>query len=392
MKIGMLVNNLDVSGGYQKLVLRLSLRLVRAGHEVTIYTLSADASSCYPELIAQVHVVMPDGGTIGARRVSAYPPLQMAARFAALSDLIDPSLNWLVIHDDLSLYALARLRQRRSLHVTWMLNNQLPANLLSLRPAARQWRSPGLLAAAARSVLLLRRAVRSIDDFAVYDRANAELVQKELGRDATVVYAGADVEEFRAVARQREERTSGGLKLLSVGVLFPHRRYEDTIRAVRILCDDGVAAALTIVGLSGYSPGYAETLRELVSTLGVAEAVEFRDAVSASELAALYQDADAFVFVNDGFTWGISVFEAVAAEVPVVITKNVGAADLIQGDRHGWIVEPRAPEAVARALRRIAADRDEARHRAERAADELLPLVSWAAYTRRMLALAGDLP
>ena len=51
MKIGMVVNNLEVSGGYQKLVLMLSFELRKMGHDVIIYTPVLNTKACYPELI-----------------------------------------------------------------------------------------------------------------------------------------------------------------------------------------------------------------------------------------------------------------------------------------------------------------------------------------------------
>jgi len=57
MKIGMLVNNLDTTGGYQKLVLRLTSELTKLGNQVIIYTPSLNKETCYPEIINQLHIV-----------------------------------------------------------------------------------------------------------------------------------------------------------------------------------------------------------------------------------------------------------------------------------------------------------------------------------------------
>ena len=57
MKIGMIVNSLDVSGGYQKLVLRLTEELSSFGHEVFLYTLRVDKGKCYPEIINKMEIV-----------------------------------------------------------------------------------------------------------------------------------------------------------------------------------------------------------------------------------------------------------------------------------------------------------------------------------------------
>lgn len=107
-------------------------------------------------------------------------------------------------------------------------------------------------------------------------------------------------------------------------------------------------------------------------------------------MTQLYKKSDAFLFINDGFTWGISVFEAVAAGLPVIITDNIGAADLVENNKTGWVVAPRAPKEVAKAIKEIVTNRSKAQKIAEKASRDLATFVSWDAYTKRMVNLIKD--
>jgi glycosyltransferase involved in cell wall biosynthesis len=386
MNVGMLVNNLAVSGGYQKLVLRLGRELEALGHTVTIYTLDLDREHCYPE----------DVGALTIRALADAPPPSVAA-WSRLAATVDRDHDALVLHDEASLHALARLDGFTG-RVVWMLNNELsfPTVALDWGDLARQvvaTRRPGpttaVLVEAARGVRerrALRRAARRVDAFAVYDKRNAAAVGRHLGREAALVYAGADIDDFEAIAASRAPEGTETLRVVSVGVLFPHRRYEDLVDAVAIIGDDA-PVQLTIVGLHTLQPRYASALKARVRELGLDDKVAFREYVEPDELDDLYRRANAFAFVNDGLTWGIAVFEALAAGLPLVLSATAGASDLLTDGRHAWIVPPRDPRAVAAALLEIFHSPEEGRRRVAAARDEVLDVVRWPAFAARIEGL-----
>ncbi|HEX3807648.1 MAG TPA: glycosyltransferase family 4 protein [Gaiellaceae bacterium] len=380
MKVGMLVNELAVSGGYQKLVLRLTRELLELGHEVTLYAVVVDRDRCYPGEWPAVRVVTPEGHDTDT-----------AARLE-LGRLIANDLDALIVHDEVSLSALSTFKG--DARVFWMLNNELawlrhgctPRSLLGSGREALRCGGPRALAAAIgqeRTRCVARGIARKLDGYGVYDRRNAADVKRHLGRDATLVYAGADIEAFESLSSRRHPERSTRFSVLSVGVVFPHRRYEDVIDAVAEMSKIA-DTELTIVGLQTLAPDYARVLRERVISLGQQEHVHFRDYVSRQELEQLYIDADAFAFVNEGLTWGIAVFEALAAGVPVIISDTVGAVDLVQSGKHGWVVPARDPAGLATALGEIYTNPERARRLTEAARRDLLDLVRWPAYAKRI--------
>jgi glycosyltransferase involved in cell wall biosynthesis len=302
-----------------------------------------------------------------------------------------------VLHDDASLHALARLDGFTG-RVIWMLNNELsfPTVSLDLRDLLRQMvatRRPGpttaVLVEATRGIgerRALRRAARRVDAFAVYDSRNAAAVKRYLGREATLVYAGADIDDFEQIAASRGSEVPETFRVVSVGVLFPHRRYEDLVDAIAIIGGDA-PVQLTIVGLHTLQPRYASALQERVVALGLDDQVSFRQYLDAGELDELYRRANAFAFVNDGLTWGIAVFEALAAGLPLVLSATAGASDLLTDGRHAWIVPPRDPGAIAVALLEIYHSPEEARRRVATARDEVLDVVRWPAFAARIEGL-----
>lgn len=389
MKIGQLVYNLDVSGGYQKLVVRSSQTLEKFGHDVTIYTLSVNKKRCYPDDIKALNIV-----SLGKDELA----LSETLRYKALASKISNELDALIVHDDLSIMTLAFLPKSKMV-VAWMLNNQLPEMLGRYAAEVKHtWkhasggRSQRLhsVHAVFNRVRLQRKGLRRVDIFATYDKFNQALVHKQLHRKADFVAAGADLDQFAQYAKHRVFSKKKQYELLSVGVIFPHRRYEDVIEAVAELIKQKMPVHATIVGLQDLSPAYFRKLESLVEQHNVQRFITFRHYVTDREMALLYKNSDAFIFVNDGFTWGIAVFEAVAACLPVVITDNIGAADLIENGQTGWVVRPRAPKEIAHAVKEIITKRNKAEKITARANKELASFISWEAYTQRMLHLINE--
>src|SRR3990167_5524979 len=186
------------------------------------------------------------------------------------------------------------------------------------------------------SYVLEKKTLRRVDKFAVYDSHNQRLVKKYLNKEAVNVFAGADLEIFKRLYPGRNFKMKATFRILSVGIVAQHRRYQDLLRAVSMLVRKNYSVQLTIVGVQTLSPYYFKELEILTEKLKLEEIVTFIDRVSDQDMMKLYKDATAFVFINDAETWGVSVLEAVAAGLPVVITDNIGAADLVTKE-YGWI-------------------------------------------------------
>lgn len=389
MKIGMLVGNMAVSGGYQKLVIRLGQQLEMMGHKVTIYCPLVDKTKCYPKDIKSLNIVSIPKDQANGSPVAVYQKL-----VPKISDNLDAT----IIHDELSLLGVA-LMSSRPKKIIWMLNNQLPENLRSFRTEMRSVYSQtvGPLKTKASEtkkaynrVKLMRQGLRAVTDFVTYDEFNKSLVRRVLKRPAVVVSAGADLNSFKKYAKERTFKVKSRYTLLSVGVLFPHRRYEDLIGAVSILKKRGILVKAIIVGRQDLQPDYYQKLVKLVSEKDIKKEVTFKNYVTDDEMVQLYKKSDAFIFINDGFTWGISVFEAVAAKLPVIITNNIGAADLVKNNKSGWVVDPRSSSQVAKAVEDITKNRDKTHRIAEQASQELTEFVSWEAYTKRMIKIINS--
>jgi glycosyltransferase involved in cell wall biosynthesis len=98
-------------------------------------------------------------------------------------------------------------------------------------------------------------------------------------------------------------------------------------------------------------------LRALAAQLGVAAAVVFAGFRQTTELPAYYGLATALVLPSVRYEqWGMVVNEAMAAGLPVVVSRACGCAgDLVEEGGNGFAVDPADPERLAVVLAHLAA-------------------------------------
>jgi glycosyltransferase involved in cell wall biosynthesis len=109
------------------------------------------------------------------------------------------------------------------------------------------------------------------------------------------------------------------------------------------------------------------------------------------ELGRYYGAASVFCLlsITDGF--GLVVAEAMSFGCPVIVSKNVGASDLVTNGENGFIVDIRSPEQVAEKLRYLK-DNPEALQEMSRRAVLTARRVTWERYASTLLALWSKIP
>ncbi len=142
--------------------------------------------------------------------------------------------------------------------------------------------------------------------------------------------------------------------ILFVGRLEARKGFIFLLEAVRRLAPRGPGARLVAAG-----PADAPTRRRLAAFAAAhgLDGVELVGRVGDDELAARYRDADVFCAPSvDCESFGIVVLEAMAAGLPVVASDIPAYRALVEEGRHGLLVQPGDPAAIARALETLLAD------------------------------------
>lgn len=341
MRIAIYVSELDIKGGTHKQVLRLAQYLRDRHHDVQIVTARHVHGLGYPEFAEFKILTLPEDvstGLIGKLMVRLRPA-RLAMRM--------PKADLINIHDNRGiLFGFVAKLLGKGQRFVWQINDLHPA----FKTGAHS-EQPHITARDVPHRLVNRLWAALTDGITVNVGKNRARVKECLAQEATVLFCGVDFPD----AEFPPKTASSPFRLLSTGVFFPYRNYE-TLIASCALVNQGVKIPieLTIIGDTRYNPDYAEKIRALALTSKVA--LTILENLSQAELDQQIAESHAFAFVNIDQSWGLAVFEAAARTTPVILSKSVGAAELVGGKPGFLMVDPTSAEDIASSIAKLESD------------------------------------
>lgn len=169
------------------------------------------------------------------------------------------------------------------------------------------------------------------------------LLQKSFdleGKNVEVLPPGIDLKRFSAGEPERHfTKAELGISADNICILFAGMNFElkglkQLIGAVGQIKNDEIRSSLRIV-VAG--KGKTEVFQNLADKLGLGGQLIF--AGVRKDMEKMYQSCDFFVLPSGFDTFGMVVTEAMATSLPVIISDQVGAKDLIQHGVNGFICE-----------------------------------------------------
>ena len=262
-------------------------------------------------------------------------PFQLAAailRTDAAIVHVNTSLDTRGYFRDLAYLVVAKLLGARIVY-------QIHDNLFRVFGAAREAHVPGLSAVA-----------RLPDAVIVLSRREADAWPAR-PPGLHVVPNGIDCAPYLRQNRSGDSR--GPLRLIYVGRLAPRKGLLESIEALRLAREWGIAARLVIAG-SG--PEEAR-LRQHVRECALIREVSFVGPAYGEHKAGLLGQADVLLLASYSEGLPYALLEAMAAGVVPIVTPVGAVPEVAVEGEHGLFIEPRDAEAIAQAIARLDGDR-----------------------------------
>ncbi len=173
------------------------------------------------------------------------------------------------------------------------------------------------------------RAVNRVDHVFSISNTVAEGLYNGYKINSTVVENGINTSIF---LKRDEGKDIKPFQIVQVSRLEHEKKGQDLlIEAMRIIREK-VDAKLTLIG-DGSSLDY---LNELAQKRDVLDIVTFLGAQPQSYISTHLKDFDLFVQPSRFEGFGLTVAEAMAANVPVLVTEGQGPAEVSEGEHYGW--------------------------------------------------------
>lgn len=238
------------------------------------------------------------------------------------------------------------------------------------------------------------RRLASRTALAVADSQYNELELLEVGYAKTAVVPllidmtrAGPAPDPSTVQRLAADKARGGVDLLFVGKVSPHKSQHDLVKMLSVfrrIYDP--SARLRLVG-SPLGERYGPALDQFVRDAGLGDAVEVTGSVDPTVLEAYYRAADVFVCASEHEGFCVPIVEAMGHGVPVVAYAATAVPETV-GDA-GLVLATKEPLRFAAAAHRVVAD-DALRTRLAAAARQRVERFARERSTDRFVALVRE--
>jgi len=177
-----------------------------------------------------------------------------------------------------------------------------------------------------------------------------EYINKVIEKPVKIIPFGVDCEQFAPLKQSnKNEIIIGCIKSLE-----PIYRIEMLINAFKAVLDKCTDKKLRLLIVGGGS--LENQLKDLCKQLNIVEQVTFTGKVQHSEVISYYQQMDVFCNLSEYESFGVSIIEAMACELPVVATETGGAKDIIVSPELGMLVAVNSLDGATKAILQLVND------------------------------------
>jgi glycosyltransferase involved in cell wall biosynthesis len=163
-----------------------------------------------------------------------------------------------------------------------------------------------------------------------------------LGELSFLLPNALDLQEFKSLPERGRFRARFGIDpdgflMLFVGRLHPKKGIDLTLQAFERLATDHPKLNLALVGPDEHD--YAASIPSWAREHGLSTRVHLTGQLVGADRLSAYADADLLVQLSVSENFGMSVAEAMAASIPVVVTEGVGISYWIMDQSAGIVVQ-----------------------------------------------------
>ena len=392
MKIAVVHLSFTLESGNPRLALSLAQAYKSLGHEVIVYTTEFDPN-CFPKLNRglDIRVVSSAGqfssATVGAgifskiyRRVrkviiSGRIARAIVEELPADVDLLDCQ------NDDSYKVGLYYKKINPRTKVAWVMYNP---------PFYHFTKSNFIFDIGSRIFAWWEyRTVRKYSkgiDLVVTDDKEKEEPFKKLELSTMLMPIPVDFDNFYAPVKSVIGKGQP-IVLFGAGGLSITRRFEDIISAVAILRKQGYDAKATIICKDYWADSnYRKQFNQFIEESGVEDHIDAHfNGAGEDEFVKILKSSSIFVFPNNVKIWGMTIFEAMAAGLPVIVSRATPAVEFLSEGENALFVNPERPDEIAEKVMKLSDELSFAKKLAENGQKYVKDNLSWKKYAQEII-------
>lgn len=333
MKLCIVTHNIIRGNGQGRTNYEIVQEAIRRGHQVTLVANRIDPGLQRSPAVQSIHIPPFEGPDLIGNLLFLKASAQWLQQHRQTIDVINVNGAASLVRSDIN--------SVHFVHSTWL---NSPAQ------TSRQVRHPyGLYQSLYTRVsahLEHKALLKAQQIVAVSAKIKAELIEVGIPRDRiSVIWNGVDLDEFYpgAAARQQWDLPAAVTLGLFAGDIRSNRKNLDTVFKALVQIPE------LHLAVAGDTTG--SIYPQLATQLGIADRVHFLG--MRQDLAALMRASDFFVFPSHYEPFGLVVLEAMASGLPVIVSKNMGVAEIVSSECGFILSESQDLDTLIKALHRL---------------------------------------
>lgn len=198
---------------------------------------------------------------------------------------------------------------------------------------------------------------------------------------------GVDIEKFKNLNLEKEENK---IVIGTVKTLEPKYGIEYLIRAIKKLEKIIEREIFERIEVRIYGKGYLrEKLEILTKELRIEEKIKFKGFILNSEVPKVINEMDIFVIpsILDSESFGVAAVEAMACEVPVVVSDADGLKEVVIDNETGFVVPKKDYKVIAEKFKRLIIDKSLSQNFGKAGRRRVTELYSWNDNVKNMIKI-----
>jgi glycosyltransferase involved in cell wall biosynthesis len=228
--------------------------------------------------------------------------------------------------------------------------------------------------------------LNSVDGFIFNSRETGRIVKYMLTNSKPSVVATPGGNRFKPRVTDKEigdrAKQFGPLRVLFLGNLTRNKAPHLLIQAAAELKRESIF--LTFAGRSDVEPDYTEYLLRLAVSFGMEDRLYFAGHLEGKMLEASIRKSQVLAIPSAYEGFGIAYLEGMGFGLPAIASRGVGAKEIIQDGKNGFLIQVGDCERLATILKRLNRDRKLLAHMGLAARRSFLEFPTWDQSMRRV--------
>lgn len=201
--------------------------------------------------------------------------------------------------------------------------------------------------------IIFKRNLRRADVILSTSKAMKEEISLYTSKDIIVTPFGIRLDYFKPTCKDSGE-SSRSIVIGTIKAVDPVYGTEYLIDAFLILKEKFPNLPLKLLIVGGVNDEqYYQTLLNKVNKSNWKKDITFTGKVEYSKIVEYYNSLDVFITLSNEESFGVSVIEAQACGIPVVVTNVGGLPEVVLDNKTGFIVPPKDYISAAKAIEKL---------------------------------------